>query len=58
LSSSEVSDAHVVKAKGIHSTLKIIKVIKRVNTQRFLDLGIPGGYEKFNYEDAIRQGMA
>ena len=33
------------------------KIIKRVNTQRFLDLGVPGGYERFNYEDAIRQGM-
>ena len=29
------------------------KIIKRVNTQRFLDLGVPGGYEKFNYADAI-----
>ena len=28
-----------------------------MNTQRFLDLGVPGGYEKFNYEDAIKQGM-
>lgn len=33
------------------------KIIRRVNTQRFLDLGVPGGYEKFNYEDAIRRGM-
>lgn len=29
-------------------------IIAKIKTQRFLDLGVPGGYEQFNYAEAYR----
>ena len=55
--SSEGEDDVAAMTKGPGRKITS-KIIKRVNTQRFLDLGVPGGYEKFNYEDAIRHNMA
>ena len=30
----------------------LIPLMQRIQTQRFLNLGIPGGYEQYNYKDA------
>ena len=30
----------------------MIPLMQRIQTSRFLDLGIPGGYEQYNYKDA------
>ena len=30
------------------------KVMRRVFIQRYIDLGVPGGYDKCNFESAIR----
>lgn len=58
LSSSSDSEDDINQLVGPGVQRKITsKIIRRVNTQRFLDLGVPGGYEKFNYEDAIKRGM-
>ena len=34
-----------------------IPLMKRVSTQRFLDLGVPGGYEQYNYKEAYKVGQ-
>ena len=41
----------------IHNREQRQKIIKRVNSKRYLELGVPGFYEKFNYEDAIKKGL-
>lgn len=32
------------------------KVIKKVVAQKFVDLGVPGAYDKFNFKEAIKHG--